>query len=512
MSGFQGANTAEGGEGFTIAGVSANSSHLMEMLTAEDIVPGARPSYQLCKTIYAYHPLGAKMAEAPIQLAQSQERELTVPSGPENLLIQAFKREWDQIGGKDVNGNDVSASVIIRNLMKTSRMYGIASLIVGERDKDNTTDPLKLDELADADLYFNVLDPLNTAGSLVLDQDPSSPDFQKARSVTIGSRAYHPSRAVIMMNESPLYIEFTDSAFGFVGRSCYQRALYPLKTFLQTMITDQYVALKVGLLIAKMDSPGSVVSNRILNFFGFKRQQLKSGNTGNVLTIGLKEEIESLNFQNLEGPATMARNNALKNIAMSANMPAKLLEQETMVGGMAEGSEDAKQISRYIDLVREDMIAPYRFMDRLVQRRAWSPAFYKTVQAEIAEYKNIPYETAFYSWVNSFNAKWPNLLEEPDSEKIKVEDTRFKAAVALFEVMVPVFDPVNIAKAATWLVNEINSRRELFSAELEIDEAALKKHGEDQVEQQKQAAMQPPGSPGGGGKEPGEPKPFGGTT
>lgn len=499
MSGFQGANTVEGGIGFV--GIPGSKSQLMQMLCAEDIFPGDVPSYQLCKTIYAYHPLGAKIVEGPIKLAQSQPREITIPAGPESHLIPAFMREWKTVGGRDVNGSDVSADVIIRNLMVMSRVYGIASLIVGERGKDNSAGPIKLDEIADADLYFNVLDPLNTAGSLVLDQDPNSPDFQKARAVRVGNKTYHPSRCVVMLNESPIYIEWTNSAFGFVGRSAYQRALFPLKTFLQTMITDQYVAIKIGLLIAKQKTPGPVVNNRIMQFFGWKREQLKGGVTGNVLTIGLEEAIESLNFQNLEGPATMARNNALKNIAMAAGQPSKLLEQEEMIGGMAEGTEDAKQIAHYVDGVREEMAAPYRFFDRIVQRRAWSEEFYKTIQKEFPEdYGKVPYNTAFVQWTNSFEAKWPNLLEEPDSEKARVEETRFKSAVAVYEVIVPNLDPDNKAKATAWLADEVNSRRELFSSELIIDEKALAEY-----------VPPVPVAGEGGGKEP-QAKPFASTT
>ena len=33
------------------------------------------------------------------------------------------------------------------------------------------------------------------------------------------------------MNQSPIYIEFTNSAFGFVGRSVYQRRLVPDENF-----------------------------------------------------------------------------------------------------------------------------------------------------------------------------------------------------------------------------------------------------------------------------------------
>jgi hypothetical protein len=397
--------------------------------------------------------------------------------------------------------------------MTMSRVYGIASLIVGERGKDNSDKPLKLDEIGDADLYFNVFDPLNTSGSLVLDQDPNSPDFQKARGVTVGSRNYHPSRCVVMMNEQPVYIAFTPSAFGFVGRSAYQRALFPLKTFLQTMITDQYVSLKVGLLIAKMRAPGPVVNNRIANFFGWKRSQLQAGVTGNVLSVGIgdgwEEKVESLNFQNLEGPATMARSHALKNIAMAAGQPSKLLEMEEMIGGMAEGTEDAKQIAHYIDGVRTDMQPLYRFIDRLVMRRAWGPDFYEIIQKSHSEYKNKPYETSFYKWANAFRAEWPNLLEEPDSEKMKGEEIRFKSAVAVYEVLTPNLDPENKAAATEWLADEVNARRDLFTAKLDIDGKKIAKFGEEQNEQQKQMGA---AGPGGGAKEPSQPKPFASNT
>jgi hypothetical protein len=459
----------EGGTGFSEIVLQAGvGSNLLRLLTAEDIVPGKPASYQLCKELFIYHPLGAKMAEAPINVAQSQEREITVPGGPESRLIPAFKKEWKRTG-------KIGADVIIHNLHRTARIYGIASLVVGSRGKA-TSAPLDLTTIHDDDLYFNVLDPLNTAGSLVLNQDPNAPDYQKPMTLRVGSQEYHPSRRLIVMNEQPIYIEFTSSAFGFVGRSVYQRALYPMKTFIQTMITDQLVTQKVGLLVAKMKMPGPVINNRIMNFFGIKRSALKAGMTGNVLTVGHEDSIESLNFQNLEGPAEFSRDNALKNTAMGAGMPSKLLEQEEMIGGMAEGTEDAKQIAMFINRMRVEMQPSYDLMDAIVRRRAWHPGFYKTIQADIPEYKNVPYETAFYQWENAFTATWPNLLQEPESEKLEGEKIRFEAVVALIESLTPMLDPVNKASVVAWAADEINSRRELFSSALQIDEDVLAKY------------------------------------
>jgi hypothetical protein len=449
---------------------SGKKTALMRILDADDIAPGSSPSYETCKEIYSYHPLGAKMAEAPIEEAQSQEREITIPGGPEDDLKEAFNREWMAIGM-------TGADEIIKAHQTIKRVYGIASLGVGGKflngDELPTTEPLPYDRLHEMDLYFNTWDPLNTAGSLTLNQDPNAPDFQKPQYIRVSGKEYHSSRAVIALNESPIYIKWTNSAFGFVGRSVYQRALYPLKTYIQTMITDQAVAEKAALLVAKLKSPGSVIDQRSRSWFSFKRQSIKGAKTGNVVSIGIDESIESIDLKNLRDAAEFSRNNCIKNISTAAKMPAAMLYQETLTEGFGEGSEDAKIIARFIDRQRIEMQPDYRFMDEIVMRRAWSPAFYQIIQRKYAEYQRIPYETAFYEWKNAFTAKWPNLLVEPESEMVKIDDIVMKSAISLYEVAVPNLDPINKAKATVWLAEVAGERKKLFSTPLEIDEDAL---------------------------------------
>jgi hypothetical protein len=459
--------------GAATIGTSASiPSSLMQILMADDIVPGAMPSYEMAKELYVAHPLGAKMAEAPIEEAQSQEREIKIRADgvPEQDLIEAFNREWMAIG-------KTGADEIIKGLMTTKRIYGIASLGVGATTRSGielpTDEPIPYDQLYELEAYFNIWDPLNTAGSLVLNQNPNAADFQKPQYLRVSGKDYHSSRAVIALNESPIYINWTNSAFGFVGRSVYQRALFPLKTYIQTMITDQAVAEKAALLVMKMAAPGAVIDQRARNWFGFKRQALKGAKTGNVISIGKDDSIESVDLKNLRDAAEFSRNNCIKNIATAAKMPASMLYQETLTEGFGEGSEDAKIIARFIARMRIEMNPAYRFMDKIVQRRAWSPEFYKIIQRRYAEYQRIPYETAFYEWSNAFTATWPNLLVEPDSEKIKTEDVITKAAISCVEVLAPMLDPENKAKAAIWLADVMNERKLMFSSPLELDEAAI---------------------------------------
>jgi hypothetical protein len=484
---------------------SVLGNELLSILMAPNIQPGSDPSYQLCKTIYLYHPLGQKMAESPINMAQSQARELTIQDAPEEV-VQAFSKEWEKIG----------ANGLIHNTMRLSRVYGISSLVVG-CEEEKSDQPLQLEKIWSQALWFNVLDPLNTAGSLVLSQIPTAEDFTKPVVVRASGQVFHRSRYQVVMNENPIYLAYTTSAFGFVGRSVYQRALFPLKSFIRSMVADDMIATKLGLLIAKMKMPGSVLDKIMAKIAGLKRALLKQAQTGQVLSIDVEEEIETLNMQNVDGAGTFARGNILKNVATAADMPAKLLENETMVEGFGEGTEDAKTIARYIELIRMKMQPLYAFFDNLVQYRAWNPEFYKRMQnLHPTLYGDREYEDVFSEWRTNFAAEWPSLLIEPESEEVKVEQTKYEAIVAAAQTMLPELDPENKARLMQWVTDNLNENKMLFPHALELDLDELRDFQEEQQEKQEEqaekqlealaqggaAAGGPPGKPGKPGAKP----------
>jgi hypothetical protein len=466
---------------------SALGSTLQGLLTTNDeIVPGYSPSYELCKQIYLFHPLGAKLIEKPLEIAQSERREISVPNSPETRVVEAFNREWDRIG----------ADKHIRNVMRLSRIYGIASVALLE-DGVDVNKPVDYDELSDRSISFNCYDPMNTAGSLVLNQDPMSLDFQHTTEIRVKGQVFHRSRTCVVLNEAPIYISFTSSAFGFVGRSAYQRALYPMKSYIQTLVADDMMARKLAVLVAKIKQPGSVINNAMIRLFGAKRALVKEAENGNVISIGTEgEEIESLNFQNADGPLEIVRKQILENIASASGMPAKLLTEETYAEGFGEGIEDSKAIARYIDGVRDDMKPLYDFYDRIVMHRAWNEAFFKTVQKDYQEYAQYDYETAFWQWKNSFAAKWPSLLKEPDSELVKVDEVRLRAVVAWVQTLMPTIDPENKARLIEWAVDNFNSLKFLFDVPLQLDYEELAQYEPPQP-------MAGQGSPAGAGGQPG---------
>jgi hypothetical protein len=457
---------------------------LQELLVAPDIVPGDVVSYQTCKEIYLYHPLGARITEGPVSLALSQKRDIKVPDSPGEHCVEAFNEEWKSLGG----------DFLVHNILTISRIYGIASIALLV-DGVKSNEQIDYWDLPDLNISFNILDPLNTAGSLVLNQNPNAMDFLKYTQIAVSGTVYHPSRTVTVTNERPIYLGYTTSAFGFVGRSAYQRAFYPLKSYIKTLIADDLVETKVGVLVAKIKQPGNFVDNIMAWAAGYKRALVKEAETGNVLNITPDEDVESLNMQNLEGPHVLARRNILENIANAVDMPVKLLTQEPFAEGFGEGSEDAKAVARYMDRLRETMDPVYRYLDRIVMHRAWTPTFYRSLQAKFPDkYKSVPYKEAFYSWANSYSAVWPSYLREPDSDQVKVDDTKMKAAISIYQILEYSFDPENKARLIQWICDAITNNKLLYSSPLSLDYKRLLvqlKKNQKQMDDQLAAGIEP---------------------
>ena len=461
---------------------TALNGSLQQLLMADDLQPGSDLSYQLAKTIYAYHPFGRRMVDGPLSLAMSKPRTVAVPESPEDVVTRAFEAEWRAI----------KADYYIENTMRLAMIYGIATCAMS-CEEISDSDPIPPEQLHHLDLNFRVYDPLNTSGSLVLDQNPKSPTFQKPVFVRVSGEVFHPSRTCVVMNEAPIYLEWTNSAFGYVGRSIYQRALYPLKSFVSSMVADDMVSRKCGVLVAKIKQSGSIVNNVMTTTFGQKRDVVKESETNNVISISPEEDIESLNLQGIDSALTTARRNIIANIATAANMPEQLLTQENFAQGFGEGSEDKKSVADYINAVRNQMNDLYSFFTKIVQRKAWNPNFYLTIQQLHPDlYGSMPYDTAFNNWKNSFTATFPELIEERDEKKLDQEKLKTETIVSMLNAMMPSLDPTNAAILLQWAADNTNELALMFPNELQfdqqafVDNAAQQQAREDQMAQQKQ--------------------------
>jgi hypothetical protein len=116
--------------------------------------------------------------------------------------------------------------------------------------------------------------------------------------------------------------------------------------------------------------------------------------------------------------------------------------------------------------------------------------FLRTLKNE-PDYAGMTHEQAFIQWQNAFTATWPNLLTEPDSEKVKTDDVKLKAIIAVIEVLGPMIDPENKATLVEWAQDNMNENKLMFQTPLALDIQAL-------------AEYEPPQPM----QEPSEPKPF----
>ena len=440
-------------------------SQLMQLLQADAIEPGTPAGYELCKIIFEYHPLASKIIEKPIVLALSKPRIITVDMQPKEMLIKAFMEEW----------NSLDATNVIRDVTFLKRVYGVSAVVFGAEGipTDKPIDPWTLPDL---NIYINKLDPLNLAGSVVTNQNPNAPDFQQPKPyVTAAGQPYHPSRSCVVFNNTPIYLAYQSSGFGYTGRSVFQRALYPLKSFVQSMITDDMVTTKAGLLIIKQKAAGSIVNRAMQIASGIKRSYLQQGTTGNVLTIDVDEDIESIDLNNTDTAMTTARDNIIANIASATDTPALLLKDEAFTNAFAEGTEDSKAIAQYVTGIRNDMRTLFEFFDNIVMYRAWNRQFFAAVQNKYPDiYANMTYEEAFYQWKDAFKPSWENLIEETPSEKVKIEKVKLEGMTEMLRTLLPVINPENRALAIQWAQDNLAEMPDMFkqTMQLDIDEIA----------------------------------------
>jgi len=449
----------------TISTAAGLTTGLMDILNAEEIVPGSIPGYSTCKLLWTTHVLGGKIVEKAVALAIGEPRKINVPGALEEVLVKAFTDEHERLG---VDNH-------VRDVMHLSRAYGAGAVAFGLPDVP-TDKPIDLFSLASRpDLYFNTYDPLNLSGSIVTNQNPNAPDFQKPnQDITAAGQPYHSSRTRTVFHGTPVYLDYQSSSFSFSGRSIFLRALYPMKSYINTMIQNDMVASKAGLLIEKVQQNGSIVSNLMDKATGRKRNLLKEGGNNQVLSIGQNDAIESLNLQNIDGALTMARDNIIADIAAATDVPAILIKDESFAKGLASGDQDMMAVVQTISAIRTQTNPLYEFFDKITMHRAWNPEFFAALQnAYPEELEGKDYKTWFFETCDLFASEWPDLIKEEESVKTERNAKKLDAATKVVEKIAPILDPENKASLVAWFCETVNDMPELFSAMLVIDQEKL---------------------------------------
>ncbi|MFM0261566.1 hypothetical protein [Paraburkholderia sediminicola] len=393
----------------------------------ENAVPGEEPSYELCKLLYTTHPLGAKIIETPLQMVFSQERSI---SGVPDEVKKQFESAWKR----------VSADAVIRNTVRHSKIAGVATLA----------------ELTAG--VFNVYDALNTAGSFSGNLDLLSPQFMKTPSVRVQDRVFGPGECIVLHNGPPIYLDYVTSGYGYTGRSAYHAAVFDLGTYIDVMHANRLISQKSGVLVAKIKQMGSAVTGAMQQLSGFKRNFLKESKTYNVLQVGHEDEVESLNLMHATESNNGSKESILDSIAAAVGMPAIILKSETLAQGLGgSGAEDSKVIANYVSEERTSIQPLYDFLVPRVQKLAWTPEFYASFQEAEPDYAGVPFETAFYEWVEAFIYEWPDFLREQKSEKAKSVEATMTLLEKTFGLLNGTISPDDRRMLCQYVMDTVNS-------------------------------------------------------
>lgn len=442
------------------------NSQLAEFLMGEDIQPGSDTGYKMCKIIWEYHPLGGKMVEKPIEMAMFKPRIYNVSDDAEDRIVNAFIETWKRLG----------VTQKIKNLFFNARCFGAAAIGIGQ-DSVSSYKPLSKMGLQEEDIFINIFDPLVAAGSMVSSQDPNARDFQEPNKyLDIQGKKWHPSRTVKVFTGSPIYLSFQPSSMGFTGRSVFQRCVYPLRSYINTMVTNDLVSEKAGVLVAKTAQNSSVVSGILGMANKAKRSMLKAVKSKGVINIGQNDSVESLNLQNIDGAMNSARNNIIADISAGSDVPAAILKDEAFANGFGEGKEDSKAVSQYIDSVRQSIDPVITFFEEIVQYIAWNEDFYNSLKNEYPDLYTEDYYTTFFRWRASFDAKWPELQEESPEGRQDSESKLLEQTIRAYEALLPRLDPDNQATAAQWVSDVVNVLEAYEGSPLVLDIEKLKRY------------------------------------
>jgi hypothetical protein len=240
-----------------------------------------------------------------------------------------------------------------------------------------------------------------------------------------------------------------------------------MQSFIQSMIADNLMMVKSGILVAKLKQPGSIIDRLMSAAQDIRLNILKVARTGNTISITPEEEIESLDLKNLT--YAEQRKNILENIAMSLDMPANFLTSDSLSQGFGEGEQDAKLIASYIDCVRLDMKPIYDFVDGIVQHTAWNPDYFQALQSRFPEYKKMSYEEWFMQCKRSFTAIWPEALEPTKKERTDHQKNVYESCLEVFNTIGPLCTGENKAQLVDWVVANLNEAEDLFPNKLIID-------------------------------------------
>lgn len=417
-------------------------------------------SYLECKDIYRFWPLGKRIASALPRFALSAKRAFVVKEAPRevNEKLAEISEELDIDG------------IVLRTSIY-ARVYGLACIYVAT--DVNRLEGLTYKQIQNAQITFNVLDPLAMGGSIVVDNDPLSVNFSKPVAVQIQGHEVSPSRMCIVYNDIPLYYKFNPSSFSFSGPSIYQNMTLLIRSWNRCIIAMQRLATKAASII-KTTKDNANISGISLQAIERNLALIRSIENDGIASIRSGDELQFFNLTGVnEVDAIIQQLNTALMMALS-DTPSGILLDKNLSVGLNDGSEDMKAILMAVEHFRVSMLLPmYKFLDKFLCHKAFSPQFIKTMKEQYPDlYRELSPNQILTKWLQDYSFEWGELYPQNENEKADTDSKLLDNLVKIKE----------LGAEASSLEEAINEHR-FFETEFVLNEENIEGRGEEEQQE-----------------------------
>lgn len=362
-------------------------------------------TYEECRDIYRFWPLGKRIANALPGFAMSAQRRFVVKNAPQevNNKLQEAASEL---------GLDES----VKQCAVYARVFGLSSIYVASEVGGG--EALTYKDIQEHGFALNVLDPLAMGGSIQVDNDPLSPTFNQPVALRIRGQKIHSARIKVVYNDIPLYYKFNPSSFAFSGPSIYQNMTLLIRAWNRAVVALQRIATKAASLI-KTSKETANITGLALTAARKNLELIRSMENDGIASIRSGDTIEFFQLSGVQEVDTILQqlNTALM-MALS-DTPSGILLDKNLSVGLNDGSEDMKAILMAVDNFRVHVLKPlYVFVDKFLCYKAWDVDFVKEMIEEFPDlYRGKSANEVLAGWMKDYSFEWGELYPQSDNEK-----------------------------------------------------------------------------------------------
>lgn len=366
-------------------------------------------SYEECREIYRFWPLGKRVVSALPNFAMSAGREFSIKDAPPEVA-EEIKKTAEQM---DLEGTVNKASVY-------ARIYGLSFIFVSTPE-DTPDKPLTYKDIQQG-FNFNVLDPLAMGGNIAIDINPLSYNFNKPLGYTIKGHKVNSKRIFACYNDIPLYYQWNKSSFSWSGPSIYQNMTLLIRSWNRAIIAIQRISTKAASIIVKSKD---IVYQTGVNIQAINKnlRLIRDMENDGIADIKVGEDVEFFHLTGITEIDTIIEK-IQSGLMMSLNdTPSSILLDRNIAQSMSDGDNDMKAIIIAVDRFRKGTLTPiYEFVDKFLLYKTFTPQFIKQMKQKYPDlYANMGENEILAHWMENYTFEYNNIYplsknEEADTQ------------------------------------------------------------------------------------------------